>query len=168
MPDAKESKLDPQDPFRKAMRSLIASRFAAVWKAVPAAVEGTDPEGVHDVRVASRRLRAAMDVATDCFPNPWYKQLHAVAKSITSELGDVRDREVLLAYFAEEHERAVPNERAGIDRLIARIEREHAAARRHMLDYLSSLEQAGFVEESERRFGHAASGPNNNGKRVDA
>ena len=37
-------------------------------EAVPVAIEGVDPEGVHDVRVASRRLRAAMDVAASAFP----------------------------------------------------------------------------------------------------
>ncbi|MER3486331.1 MAG: hypothetical protein C4345_10505 [Chloroflexota bacterium] len=54
---------DPTLPYRGVMRDLIAARWGAVWRAVPVAIEGTDPEGVHDVRVASRRLRAAMDVS---------------------------------------------------------------------------------------------------------
>ena len=49
--------------YRDAMRGLIAQRFGAVWKAAPVALAGDDIAGVHDVRVASRRLRAAMDIA---------------------------------------------------------------------------------------------------------
>ena len=46
--------------FAADMRDLIATRWAAVFDALPAAIAGVDPEGVHDVRVASRRLRAAI------------------------------------------------------------------------------------------------------------
>ena len=67
-----------------------------VLAAIPIALAGTDIEGVHDVRVASRRLRAAMDIAAPAFPGKWYKPLHRTAKEITGALGEVRDRDVLL------------------------------------------------------------------------
>ena len=57
--------------FRETMKALIAERWAAVWHAIPVALESTDIEGVHDVRVASRRLRAAMDIAQPAFPRGW-------------------------------------------------------------------------------------------------
>lgn len=151
--------LDPNDAYRGGMRTLIGARFGAVWKAVPVAVDGSDPEGVHDVRVASRRLRAAMDVAVGCFPEEWYKPLHAVAKEITSELGAVRDRDVLLEYLHGERTRVAANERAGLDRLIARVERERETAREQMLDYLTRLEKTGVAEETVRRFGKQAAAP---------
>lgn len=134
------------------MRSLIGERWEDVWNAVPRAAEGTDIEGVHDVRVASRRLRAAMDVAAPAFPSSWYKPLHAVAKEITSELGEVRDRDVMLEYLMAEREAAPPNERPGIDLLIARIERERVAARAEMEAYLHELAERGLREETRRRF----------------
>src|SRR5215218_1318565 len=129
--------LDPDDPFRDAMQELIAARFSAVWTALPVAAAGNDPEGVHDVRVASRRLRAAMDVAADSFPEPWYRGLHRSAKNITSELGEVRDRDVLLDFLSAERKKAPAQERVGIDRLIARVDAERATARDHMLTFLN-------------------------------
>ena len=57
--------------FRDAMRTLIGERWEAVWAAIPAAIDGEDIEGVHAVRVASRRLRAAMDTGAPCFPPKW-------------------------------------------------------------------------------------------------
>ncbi len=134
------------------MRALIGARWEDVWKAVPRAVEGTDIEGVHDVRVASRRLRAAMDVAAPAFPASWYKPLHALAKEITSELGAVRDRDVMLEYLRAEREAAPPNERPGIDRLIARVDRERVAARAEMESFLANLAERNIREETRRRF----------------
>lgn len=134
------------------MRSLIGARWEEVWKAIPRAAEGADIEGVHDVRVASRRLRAAMDVAVPAFPASWYKPLHRAAKEITSELGAVRDRDVLIEYLTEAREEAPLNERPGIDRLIARIDRERTAAREEMEAFLVQLADKGLHDETRRRF----------------
>ena len=109
---------------------------------MPVAIEGSDPEGVHDVRVASRRLRAAMDVAVGCFPDAWYKPLHRAAKDITGALGEVRDRDVMLEFLAGEREKVPAGERAGIDRLIARLTSERDAARERMLVFLEDVNRA--------------------------
>jgi CHAD domain-containing protein len=140
------------ESFRSAMRSLIGERWEDVWKAVPRAVAGTDIEGVHDVRVASRRLRAAMDVAAPAFPAAWYKPLADAAKEITSELGAVRDRDVMIEYLANAREAAPPNERPGIERLIGRVERERTIARKEMEAYLKKLAEEGLRDETRRRF----------------
>ncbi|MCA9860901.1 MAG: CHAD domain-containing protein, partial [Thermomicrobiales bacterium] len=94
--------------YRDAMRSLIGERWESVWEAIPRAIEGADIEGVHDVRVASRRLRAAMDVAEPAFPASWYRPLHRTAKAITSELGEVRDRDVMIEHLLATRESAPP------------------------------------------------------------
>ena len=143
----------PDEPaFRDAMRDLIRERWQDVWTAMPAAIEGADSEGVHDVRVASRRLRAAMDVAAPAFPKSWYKPLHRSAKEITSALGEVRDRDVLLERLHEQREAASPADRPGIDRLINRIDSERIVAREAMEAYLADLMHGPLREDVERRF----------------
>jgi CHAD domain-containing protein len=159
MAKGKEPELDPGQSFRSAMKALIAARWGAVWRAVPVAIEGEDIEGVHDVRVASRRLRAAMDVAVDCFPAKWYRPLHQLAKEITSALGAVRDRDVLLESLERQREAAAPGERPGIDRLIARLSRERDEARREMVAFLTGLAERGVAAETARRFGRTAGAP---------
>lgn len=156
-----QSPLDPAPDmkYRDAMVGLIGERWGEVWKAMPVALLGQDPEGVHDVRVASRRLRAAMDVAVDCFPKSWYRPLHRTAKEITSALGEVRDRDVLLDALAKERAGAPPPERPGIDRLIHRIERERIAARAEMEAFLTRLLESDVPREVVARFGPAAALP---------
>jgi hypothetical protein len=138
--------------FQETMKALIAERWNAVWRAIPVALEGTDIEGVHDVRVASRRLRAAMDIAAPVFPRGWYRSLHRAAKEITGALGEVRDRDVLLESLLAERESAPLAEHPGIDRLIARVERERAEARVEMERFLDDLVSGPLPREVERRF----------------
>jgi len=132
---------------------------------MPAAIEGKDTEGVHDVRVASRRLRAAMDVAVPAFPQGWYKPLHRSAKEITSALGEVRDRDVILERLQEQRAAASPANWPGIDRLISRIDTERIVAREAMEAFLANQIHGPLRDEVERRFGprvpteaHAATG----------
>jgi CHAD domain-containing protein len=145
--------LSPDQSYRSAMRSLIADRFAALWRAAPVALAGADPEGVHDVRVASRRLRAAMDVASGAFPADWFAPLHRTAKEITGALGGVRDRDVLLEHFAAARAHAADADTAAaLDRLTSRIEREREAAREEMIAFFDDLEARRVEAESVRRF----------------
>jgi CHAD domain-containing protein len=148
--------LDPNQSYSSAMRALIARRWGAVWAAVPAAVAGEDIEGVHDVRVASRRLRAAMDVAVACFPASWYAPLHRVAKDITGALGEVRDRDVMIESLTKSRITAPADEHPGIDRLIARLERERDTAREEMVRFLDALTSGDVPGEIADRFGPEA------------
>ena len=139
--------------FRETMSALIAERWQTVLAAIPIALAGRDIEGVHDVRVASRRLRAAMDIAAPAFPGKWYTTLHRTAKEITGALGEVRDRDVLLEALREDRSNAPLVEHPGIDRLIDRVERERVAARAEMERYLRQLVDGPLKTEVERRFG---------------
>ena len=150
-------KLEPDGPFCSAMRDLIADRFDTLWKKIPAAVTGEDIEGVHDVRVASRRLRAAMDVAVDCFPAEWYRPLHKEAKGITRALGSVRDLDVQIEALAFQRLNSPPEEWPGIDRLLHRLERERDDKRDQMLKFLEEIEARDVANEVADRFGRQAS-----------
>jgi exopolyphosphatase/pppGpp-phosphohydrolase len=151
--------------FKETMSALISERWQSVFAAIPVALAGTDIEGVHDVRVASRRLRAAMDIAAPAFPGKWYSALHRTAKEITSALGEVRDRDVLLEALRRERSAAPLVERPGIERLIDRVERERVAARAEMERYLRRLLDGPIRGELESRFGMTA-GPAQTGANI--
>ncbi|MGI9254506.1 MAG: CHAD domain-containing protein [Thermomicrobiales bacterium] len=145
--------------FCPIMRDRIGERWADVWAAAPVAIEGTDPEGVHQVRVASRRLRAAMDVAIPCFSPSWYRPLHRTAKDLTGALGDVRDLDVLRADLLTRRESASEAEQAGIARLIARLDTESVRARAAMEAYLRGLVEGDLGARLAKRFGPGAAPP---------
>src|SRR3954462_8528897 len=69
-------------------------RFGDVISQVPAALDETDPEGVHDIRVSIRRLR---EVRRDLGQTPSRKDIRKVDRSLkhlASDLGEVRDIDV--------------------------------------------------------------------------
>src|SRR5262249_1433350 len=55
-----------------------------------------DPEGVHQMRVGLRRLRAAMSLFADILQDPQTAALKQELKWLTSELGPARELEVLV------------------------------------------------------------------------
>ncbi|MSO53799.1 MAG: CYTH and CHAD domain-containing protein [Rhodospirillales bacterium] len=74
----------------------VAKACQSHWTANgAAAVDGRNPEGVHQVRVALRRLRSALAVFADLLPEDQRAWLKTEAKWIVSALGPAREWDVL-------------------------------------------------------------------------
>ena len=91
-----------------------------------------------------------------CFPKSWFKPLHEAAKEITSALGEVRDRDVLLEFLNAERASAPASDAPGIDRLIARVRGEHDRARLGDDPFSRPDREPRARTESMRRFGDGA------------
>src|SRR5262249_53070112 len=61
---------------------------------------GGDAEALHQMRVALRRLRAAISLFSDMLTDPQTEALKSELKWITGELGPAREFEVLLKHVA--------------------------------------------------------------------
>ncbi|HYY41464.1 MAG TPA: CHAD domain-containing protein [Pyrinomonadaceae bacterium] len=110
-----------------AVALVLRARFAEMCALRAAALDWSDPEGVHDMRVASRRLRSAMrDFAPYLAGRLPRKRLRQLART----LGAVRDEDVAIDALEELASTAEPDIEAGLRHLIAeRCERrEHARA----------------------------------------
>ncbi|MGC4192654.1 MAG: CHAD domain-containing protein [Thermomicrobiales bacterium] len=138
--------------FDETMRALIAERWRDVWKAMPDRRNLADPEAIHKVRVASRRLRAAMDTATDVFPKRWYRRLHREARHITHEFGTLRDADVMLETLRTERKIAPEAERAGLDDLIARQEHIRGKALIEVRRYCARIRKRHLRRETRKCF----------------
>ena len=149
----KDPVLRTDQDFTSAMTALIAPRWERVWTELDRLQQGDDADAIHDIRVASRRLRAAMDVAVPCFPAEWFAPLHRTARDITSALGDVRDRDVILEALGTDRDNAPDEDHPAIDALIARVKHERRLARRSMREFLAVLESSGARPASRARFG---------------
>ncbi|MGV3720598.1 MAG: CHAD domain-containing protein [Actinomycetota bacterium] len=107
---------------------------------------GEDIEAVHDMRVGSRRLVAAMRVFAECFPAAEYRRLLREARNVTRRLGAVRDLDVLIDHYEKLRPEASAAEQPGIDYFIALRQRERVRARRPMLRAMDQLERDGFAQ----------------------
>lgn len=91
-----------------AMRAIMARLFTRLQQKEADVRRGEDAEAVHDMRVATRRLRTAMRVATPFFRRGTFTPFTADVKRLADRLGAVRDLEVLqidLAAYRKKHEK---------------------------------------------------------------
>jgi CHAD domain-containing protein len=67
----------------------------------PRAIAGKDTEAVHDARVASRRLKAAVDLLEPLSSRQYLKPLVKIHRLIRKRLGPLRDLDVMLEHLSK-------------------------------------------------------------------
>jgi CHAD domain-containing protein len=94
---------DPQPP--RSTPARIVARFAALRRALLSADLGLrvrdDPEDVHDLRVATRRLRALLRAMRDAVDPEWAERLVTRLRELATVAGAVRDLDVMIARLEE-------------------------------------------------------------------
>jgi CHAD domain-containing protein len=117
--------------------AVLRTQFAVFLEHEPGVRLGDDPEEVHDMRVAIRRMRAAMSVFREALPVRT-QRLRDELKWVAGVLGDVRDLDVQLDQLRE-WERDMPAEdREALARLLARLDERRRDARARLLQQLDS------------------------------
>src|SRR3954447_5719735 len=118
--------LRPGMPFAEAAAATVAVRAEELFEHSANVLDTSDIERVHDMRVASRRLRAVLEIYAPCFPPEQFKPLLKEVKALADALGVRRDPDVLLDQLAR-IERALPKADApGIEAFAAPVRDEQA------------------------------------------
>ncbi len=139
--------LAPPMPMAEAGRLIWRRQLTVMLLTEAGARRGEDIEYVHDMRVATRRARAAERLFGPYFKP---KAIRAIAKNLrrtARSLGAVRDLDVALAKL-DKHAQGLPEiEREALVELAAewRVQRRHAY--RELLDWLDSPAYRRFVAE---------------------
>jgi CHAD domain-containing protein len=91
---------------------------------------GNEVDGIHDLRVATRRIRAVAPLFSDCLPKAAYRRWSRRIKSLTRSLSVVRDLDVQITFLqnypGEGTGERVPIGRAGVDLLLSRLTAQRA------------------------------------------
>ncbi|HEY3942892.1 MAG TPA: CHAD domain-containing protein [Acidimicrobiales bacterium] len=131
--------------------ATIRRQLVAISAHEPGTRLGEDPEELHDMRVATRRLRAALELFAEALPAR-ATHLHGEVGWIASVLGDVRDLDVQLGRL-DEMERWVARwaESAGLGRPLDQLRLVLDNTRRHhraaLLEALDSARWERLVSE---------------------
>lgn len=88
--------LEPDARFGDAAAVAVEVRAAEVFAHAEGVLDVGDIKRVHDMRVATRRLRAAMEVFAACFPVKEHAKLLKEVKRLADALGERRDPDVAL------------------------------------------------------------------------
>ena len=110
--------VDAYSPLRKAAPAILLAKAEPLFELESAASGGADMDAVHDMRVASRRLRESMRLLAPLYPpkafSAWYKRV----RRVTRALGPVRDSDVFIDAFARLNRSLEPEGRHAVAFLI--------------------------------------------------
>ena len=113
--------------------------------------QAADVEFVHRARVATRRLRAALQMFDDCFQRKQIKRWRKAIRRTTSKLGDARDRDVQIdllcgALSVLNAKECFP----GIARILVQLERDRERLQRKVVKAVDRLEAGDVLREMRR------------------
>lgn len=155
---AKTPGIGPDDSMSEAARKTVLFHFRRMLEHEQGTRAGQDYEELHDMRVASRRMRAALAVFEPYVDRRAYRPHVKSLRRTGRLLGAVRDLDVF-------HEKALqyleglPEARHGeLDALFAAWQEERDRRRQRMLDWLDSSDYRRFVEHFEEFLGQPGAG----------
>jgi len=153
MAKARPVDLNAEMTFAEAASVTIATRSHELFACADRVLDTDDIERVHDMRVASRRLRAALEVFAPCFDRPAHRDLLREVKHLADALGRRRDPDVQIAGLQQLREELPPSDHPGIDLLVARAREQQAEgnmALREALEAALTHDLRGRLEELAR------------------
>ena len=127
--------------YREAAARTVEVRSRELFDHADGVLDTSDIERVHDMRVATRRLRAVLEIYEPCFPR---KQLRAAIddiKALADALGERRDPDVQLAQLDEFAAAVKPADRPGVELFAERVRSEQGSANELLAAAIAELEQ---------------------------
>lgn len=122
----------------EAVRRAIAQSVARLLVNDAAVRVGEDPEGVHQARVATRRLRSDLRTFRPLLDEDWVTRLRDELHALADLLGDVRDTDVMLDRLRRASRSLPGNESNAAAGLLHELETTRERARRRLLEAMRS------------------------------
>jgi len=140
--------LAPEDSFRVAAAAVVETRAREVFEHAEGVLDTSEIEHVHAMRVASRRLRAALEVFAVCFPQKRQRRVLREVEQLADALGRRRDPDVAIERLRALADAFHVADRPGIEGLVAELR----TAQRTANDALAATLEQTRASELERRL----------------
>jgi CHAD domain-containing protein len=148
-------------PLWIAARQLLEAQGAEFFKCWAKVAKKLEVEEIHDLRVASRRLREALALFEPCFRAKRLTRIGKQVKRVTTTLGNLRNTDESILFFShlepEERQQSNPEVRELLDQLAL----EGLAARRELADELDDLKPGPLKSQLSAELAAPQLFPNN-------
>jgi CHAD domain-containing protein len=134
----------PDDTLAAAGRKVWTFHFALMLRNEAGTLRGQDIEALHDMRVATRRMRTAFDVFGQAFDPKIMRHYLKGLRSAGRALGEVRDMDVLLQYALTYQKKMGEDKQSGLEPLISAWKGSIHKKRAKMTRYLQSAGYKNF------------------------
>ena len=140
-----------QSAMRLAAAESIGERLENVRARIGGVLDNTDIEQVHQMRVASRRLRVALKLFSPGLPGKQAARWTKSMRRVTRSLGPARDLDVQ-TQFVQSYRDAHPDPKLarGLDRLILRLQQRRDRQQRRVSRAMDRISDSGVLDEMSR------------------
>jgi CHAD domain-containing protein len=118
--------------YAEAAAKVVSVRAGELNEHARGVLDTGDIERVHDMRVTTRRLRAALEIFEPCFPPKEYNRALDEVKRLADALGERRDRDVAIAALHNFNDQMAAPDRRGVASLIEQLRREQEEANKEL------------------------------------
>jgi CHAD domain-containing protein len=146
--------LEPAASALDHVRAMLREQLEAIRAHDPGTRLGTDPEELHQMRVAVRRLRAILRAARPLFETGAIEALREELAWLGDALGLRRDLDVMRDYLREELTTLEPVERRAGHRLLRHLEDAREATRLQLAKALDDDRYFALLDRIEETVAH--------------
>jgi len=140
----------PDAPVAEHVKWTLARHVRWLLAHDPGARFGREPESLHQMRVATRQLRAVLRAARPLLAPDWADSLQNELRWLGQLLGHARDLDVQLAYFCEESAAMDVRDRRPLAQFIAHLETERNHAHGILLNELKSARYLNLIRRLQQ------------------
>jgi CHAD domain-containing protein len=121
-------------------------RTGELFENAEGVLDTSDIERVHDMRVASRRLRAVLEIFAPCFPQSEFKGVLSDVKQLADALGERRDPDVHIEDMVGFEAQVQATLRPGLDALVDRLRAQQARGNETLAAALEEIHENNLRE----------------------
>ncbi len=147
----------PENTAQMAQR-VFGEQFAAILAQEPGVRLG-EVEAIHDMRVATRRLRVTLINFSACWTKAERQQLKFWLQRLADALGEARDLDVLMDSLKPKQMQLSAAERPLFTNLIERLRQQRKRRFQALLLFLASETYLSFKREAPRLMVRPATSP---------
>jgi CHAD domain-containing protein len=149
MPPDSEPDIPPTPSLNSYASAMLKQRLARMLSHSEGVREGAATEPIHQMRVWSRRTRAALELFRTCYEGSAVNEMEREIKRVADALGEARDPDVMIQKMGKMGESLPESQRAGVssfvetlvgDRNLCQAAVDRAVARLQKFDLEAMLE----------------------------
>jgi CHAD domain-containing protein len=152
---AQDIDVDPWEPYGHAAARIVRVRADELFAAADGVLDTEEIERVHEMRVASRRLRAVLEIFAACFPEAEYARVLRDVKALADALGERRDPDVHIDALEAFAEQLAASQRPGVLRMVEEQRLRQAQGNAILAEALERVERRGLRDRLHALAAHA-------------
>lgn len=134
-------------PARLHLRHYLTAQVETLKRHDPGTRLGGEPEDLHLMRVATRKLRAVLRAGHRMLDPEWAAPLISGLTWLGQLFGFVRDLDVQVAYFRQEAAHLSMRDRKPLERFVVHLQQERDKAQQVLVDEMKSARYVSFLHK---------------------